>query len=473
MGNHPSAIQKCLTSAVGGDASLLTTSSSLLYQFNDVKPYNLDIPITPAAVTYPESAEQVAAIVKCAADAKLKVQPRCGGHSYGNYGIGGTNGAIVVDLKHFQQFSMDNSTWTATIGGGTLLNDVTKRLHAAGGRAMAHGTCPQVGIGGHATIGGLGPTSRMWGSALDHVEEVEVVLANSSIIRASATENSDVLFALKGAGASFGIITEFKVRTEAEPSEVVQYNFNFNLGSTAAKADVFKAWQSIISDPDLSRKFASQFIVFELGTIVYGTYFGSKEEFNSLNITSRLPGNGNASTIVLDDWLGVVGQWADEVGQQIGGGIPSNFYSKSLAFTKDDLIPDDGVDALFEYFDKTDKGTAIWFAIFDLSGGAVSDVHMNATAFSLRNTLFYVQTYAIDLGRVTTKTRSFISGINKVVLDALPGHTLGAYPGYVDPALPNAQQAYWGANLQRLTEIKRAVDPGDVFHNPQSVPVAK
>ena len=109
----------------------------------------------------------------------------------------------MVDLKNFQQFSIDKNTWQATIGGGTLLRDVTKKLHENGNRAMAHGTCPQVGIGGHATIGGLGPTSRMWGSALDHVQEVEVVLANSSIVRASEKQNSDVFFALKGAGARY------------------------------------------------------------------------------------------------------------------------------------------------------------------------------------------------------------------------------------------------------------------------------
>lgn len=71
-------------------------------------------------------------------------------------GIGGQDNTIVVDMKHFQHFSMDKSTWQATVGGGTLLEHVTKRLHENGNRAMAHGTCPQVGIGGHATIGGLG-----------------------------------------------------------------------------------------------------------------------------------------------------------------------------------------------------------------------------------------------------------------------------------------------------------------------------
>ena len=52
---------------------------------------------------------------------------------------------------------MDETTWRATIGGDTALGDVTKSLHHATGRAMAHGTCPKVGISGHATIGGLGP----------------------------------------------------------------------------------------------------------------------------------------------------------------------------------------------------------------------------------------------------------------------------------------------------------------------------
>lgn len=72
----------------------------------------------------------------------------------------GTDGAAVVDLEHLQQFSMDSTTWIATIGSGTLLGDVTQRLQDAGGRAMSHGTCPQVGSGGHFTTGGLGPTSR-------------------------------------------------------------------------------------------------------------------------------------------------------------------------------------------------------------------------------------------------------------------------------------------------------------------------
>ena len=67
-------------------------------------------------------------------------------------GLGGTDGELVIDLVHMQKFAMDTTTWQATIGAGTRLGDVTQRLHDHGGRAIAHGTCPGVGIGGHATI---------------------------------------------------------------------------------------------------------------------------------------------------------------------------------------------------------------------------------------------------------------------------------------------------------------------------------
>ncbi|UPX10946.1 uncharacterized protein EKO05_0001578 [Ascochyta rabiei] len=374
-------------------------------------------------------------------------------------------------MKHFQQFFMNNSTWQATIGGGTLLSDVTKRLHENGNRAMAHGTCPQVGIGGHATIGGLGPSSRMWGSALDHVEEVEVVLANSTVVRASEKENPDILFAVKGAAAGFGIVTEFKVRTQAEPSETVLYTYNIQGGSSADKAEAFKKWQELISDQTLSRKFASQFILTEqFGTIVTGTFFGSQKEYDSLNISSRLP-NSDDSVVELKDWLGVVGHWAEDVALDIVGGVSSNFYAKSLAYTEDDIIPSDGVDKLFAYVDKADKGNAIWFIIWDLEGGAINDVAPNATAYGHRNALFYHQAYAVNLfGKIGDKTKKFLTGFNDAVTDALPDHDKGAYAGYVDPALgENSASLYWGGNVERLENIKAQVDPDDVFHNPQSI----
>jgi FAD/FMN-containing dehydrogenase len=144
------ALRSCLTQAVNSNVAF----PNPLWQLSDVKRYNLDIDSNPAAITYPSSNEQVAKVITCARDNKAKVQARSGGHSYGNFALGGADGGntVVVDLGKFQQFSIDNQSWIATIGAGTLLGDVTDKLQEHG-RAMAHGTCPQVGIGGHATIG--------------------------------------------------------------------------------------------------------------------------------------------------------------------------------------------------------------------------------------------------------------------------------------------------------------------------------
>ncbi|KAJ9306222.1 CAZyme family AA7 [Paecilomyces variotii] len=474
MGNTTStSAGQCLLSAVGGNPALVAFQNAPLYQAVDVRPYNLDVPVTPVAVTTPETVDQVAAIVKCAADAGYKVQPKSGGHSYGNYGLGGVDGEVVVDLKNFQQFSMNNETWRATIGAGTLLGDVTTRLYNAGGRAMAHGTCPQVGIGGHATIGGLGPTSRLWGAALDHIEEVQVVLTNSSIVRASQTENPDLLFALKGAGASFGIITEFTVRTEPAPGEAVQYSYTFNFGDNASKAKTFKDWQAFVSTPNLNRKFAATMTVLEDAIVASGTFFGTKEEFDAFELESHFPENQGSNVTVVQDWLGLVADWAEDAALEGGGGVPSAFYAKSLNFSPDTLIPNDTIDDMFDYFSTTEKDALLWFAIFDLSGGAVSDVPVHSTSYTHRDTLFWLQSYAISVGPVSNTTIQFLDGLSNLLTSSQPEVHFGAYPGYVDPKLPDGQLAYWGSNLPKLEQIKAEVDPNDVFHNPQSVKPAK
>ncbi|OBT68130.1 hypothetical protein VE03_01441 [Pseudogymnoascus sp. 23342-1-I1] len=471
MGAKQSALEKSISAALGGDESLYAFPGKPFYQAQYVKRYNLSIPLTPAAMTFPKTTAQVAAVIKCAVDANVKVQARSGGHSYGNFGLGGVSGAVVIDLKNFQQFSMDHVTWQATAGAGTLLGDLQTRMHEAGNRAMAHGICPQVGIGGHATIGGLGPSSRLWGAALDHIEEVEIVLADSTIKRCSATQNPDIFWAVKGAAASFGVVTEFKLRTQPEPGEVVQFSYSFTVGSYASKAAVFKRWQSIIADPGLTRKFATKVVITGIGMIISGTYFGSRAEYDAFDFESKLGGNPVATTVVFQEWLGVLGHWAEDAALQFAGGLPTHFYSKTLTFSGATLIPDDVIDNFFAYLDEAQKGTPlIWFAIFSLAGGAVNDIAQNATSYAHRDALFYLESYGISLGEVSRTTKDFIAGINTTITDGVPGvEDLGRYAGYVDPELPNGPQQYWRTNLPRLEQIKVAVDPSDVFYNPQSV----
>lgn len=367
---------------------------------------------------------------------------------------------------------MDESTYTATIGPGITLGDLDTALYNAGHRAMAHGICPTIRTGGHLTIGGLGPTARQWGLALDHVEEVEVVLANSSIVRASDTQNQEILFAVKGAAASFGIVTEFKVRTEEAPGLAVQYSFTFNLGTAAEKAKLVKDWQAFIAQEDLTWKFYSNMNIIDGQIILEGIYFGSKAEYDALGLEEKFPTSEPGTVLVLTDWLGMVGHGLEDVILRLVGNAPTWFYAKSLGFAPRALIPDSAIDDFFEYIHKNNPGTVSWFVTLSLEGGAINKVPEDATAYGHRDVLFWVQIFMINpLGPVSQTIYDFADGLYDVLAKAVPESAGHAYLGCPDPRMPNAQQAYWRNNLPRLEELKGDLDPKDIFHNPQGVMV--
>lgn len=79
---------------------------------------------------------------------------RSGGHSHASYSLGGADGYLVVDLSHINGIEIDETTRAARIGAGNRLGDVALGLFNQGERAIPHGTCPLVGIGGHASYGG-------------------------------------------------------------------------------------------------------------------------------------------------------------------------------------------------------------------------------------------------------------------------------------------------------------------------------
>lgn len=270
---------------------------------------------------------------------------------------------------------------------------------------------------------------------------------------------------MKGAGASFGVITEFVMRTHPEPGSVVQYSFSLSFGKHGEMVDVFEKWQSLIADPDLDRRFGSEIVMHQAGLVITATFYGTQEEFDATGIPDKIP-TGKRS-LVVDDWLGVVAQQAEDAALWLSD-ISTAFTARSLAFRPDELLSHETIDKMMNYIEDTDKGTLLWFLIFDVTGGAISDVPMNATAYAHRDKVMFCQGYGIGIPTLKQKTKDFMNGIMDTIQGAAP-QTLATYPGYVDPSLANAQQSYWGSNLDRLTQIKSKWDPNDVFHNPQSV----
>src|SRR5581483_12527086 len=129
---------------------------------------------------------------------------RSGGHSYGGYS---TTHGVVVDLALLSHVSVSGNR--ALVGPGARLGNVYATLNAHG-LAIPAGTCPSVGIGGHALGGGFGLAARAWGLASDNLLSAQVVTADGRILTASPAGHADLFWACRGGGGgNFGIATRF------------------------------------------------------------------------------------------------------------------------------------------------------------------------------------------------------------------------------------------------------------------------
>ncbi|KAL2609038.1 hypothetical protein R1flu_027611 [Riccia fluitans] len=118
------------------------------------------------------------------------------------YYSGGRDGVVVVDLEEINQVVYDKNTKRATIGGGARLGPIKLALWNQGKVIIPSGTCPGVGVGGLALGGGWVFVSRKFGLMSKSIIEAEVVLADGSVVTTNSGKNSDLLFALKDAGAN-------------------------------------------------------------------------------------------------------------------------------------------------------------------------------------------------------------------------------------------------------------------------------
>jgi hypothetical protein len=186
----PSTLSSCLNSK---NVPIRLISSPDFGQLS--KPYNLRLPYTPAVIVLPTTVKHVSDAVVCASQSGVKVQAKSGGHSYASYGFGGKSGGMTIDLQSFQEITLD-SNFVAKVGGGVRLGNLALGIFNQNNaqRALPHGTCPGVGVGGHATHGGYGYSSRSWGLALDTITAMDVTLANGSSIRTTPTSYPDIFY---------------------------------------------------------------------------------------------------------------------------------------------------------------------------------------------------------------------------------------------------------------------------------------
>ncbi|TGJ83717.1 hypothetical protein E0Z10_g5036 [Xylaria hypoxylon] len=438
--------------------------------------YNLRVPVIPKIVILPATAEQVSQAIRWAAVHGLKVQARSGGHSYASHSNGGVDGSVVVDLRKLQDVELSQDG-IIRVGGGVRLGNLACAI-LRGGRALAHGTCLNVGIGGHFTHGGFGFTSRAWGLSMDQIVRLDVVMADGQVVRALESENKDLYLAMRGAADSFGIIVNFYLRTQEEPKAVIKWSVDIPKATKSVESAVetFAYIQDFVNDATIIDKYLGIVIFLSHDRFaIEGTYLGDAAEFHDRILMPLLQGLPVKEAIRTGyrrvEWLALLRLWADDKDPEVSPDYEEHliFFAKSAAVSHPGLSRDE----LRQYFTfllaEGPSAPVDYFIGVQLYGGANSQITANTVpdSYGHRDAMWMFQHYgSVNKGEFPDEGIRFVDNLNKALG---PGH--GASNNYADPSLERdeAQKLYYGKKLEGLVKLKGVLDPQDVFSHPQSI----
>jgi FAD/FMN-containing dehydrogenase len=409
--------------------------------------------VHPLAVVQPLDAADVSAVVKWAHSTGVHIVARSGGHSYGGYS---TTGGVVVDLTHLAAVRV--AAGHAITGPAARLGNLYATL-AARGLAIPAGTCPSVGIGGHALGGGFGLASRAWGLASDNLVSAQIVTADGKVLQVDPVHHSDLYWACRGGGGgNFGIVTQLTFRTHP----VTQGSYFIATWPWAQVEQVLASFLHWAPSAPAALGSLCRLATGPGGPTVqvFGQFLGSETSLKAALASLGPPATqlvtGTAS------WLDLVRRWAGCLGHT----LPSCWAPGHQSFVgASDYIAHVPTSAQLAAFRQAveARGAASGALLVDAYGGALNSVAPSATAFVHRAMLASVQYFAAGDG---ASARAWVDGSRAALAPAMSG---AAYVNYIDPHLANWQQAYYGSNLARLRQVKRRYDPTNLFHFPQSI----
>lgn len=361
------------------------------------------------------------------------------------HGISGRSlnrGGLVVDVSALSSVEvLDAESGAVRVGPGATWAEVARAL-APHGLAISSGDYGGVGVGGLATAGGVGWFAREHGLTIDHLTSVELVTADGRVVRASAEEEPDLFWGVRGAGPNFGIATSFDF-TAARVGTIAFAQLSFDASDTAT---FLERWGRAIEDADRS----------VTGQVILGQRRGTQRIAQAMlvvdhddpeTVVARLQPIAEVAPLVdqnvaLATYDQVMGLFTSDAPQQ-GQGEPHTH--SGLA---DHLTPE----LSREVADLLDAGTSYFFSIRAV-GGAVSDVPSEATAYAGRSAAFSLSAFGA--------TSRFDEAWERLV-----PHLSGSYLSFETGTGPQwVERAFPPAHLARLRELKRRWDPTGLFRD--------
>ena len=420
----------------------------------------------PMVIVFAQETQDVVNALTWARQNDVALRVRSGRHNL--EGWSSVDNGIVIDVSELKSAKFDAATKTATVGAGLNQMEAVTELGKAGFAAPT-GTEGTVGLVGATLGGGFGLLTRNFGMAADNLMAAEIVVPSgvdgATALTADGTDNTDLLWALRGAGnGNFGIVTSMTY--SVHPLTQTIY-VNATWPGMADLEAVFDAWQT--SAPNTDNRLTSQLEVHSDRILLVGA-LGSGTEDEAKRLLEPILSVGRP-TVTFQN-----AAWADiYAGFQVPTAEePANwkFFSQFIS----EPFPAEAIAVIRSMITKAPTTDCNYFT--NAFGGAVKNSEpKGGSAFVHRNALFYAEPGAgwgrrggtpAAIDPLTARCQAWIAEFSQ----ALRPYVAGAYVNVPNVGMADWETAYWGSNVEKLRGVKGKYDPHNVFHFEQSIPPA-
>lgn len=412
--------------------------------------FNLAVDQRPAAVVVATSPEDVVAAVAFARDRGLRVAPQTSGHNAGP--LGSLDQAVLVKTA-MVGVEVDVEARTARVLAGTRWRDVTPHLEGTGLAAL-HGSSPDVGVVGYSLGGGLGWLARKHGLQAQSVTAVELVTADGEQVRADAEQNAELLWALRGGGGNFGVVTAIEFRLYP----VEELYAGWLIFPWERTAEVLTTWNALLPDwpdeitslgrvlqlpplPELPEPLRGAQIV-----VIEAAFLGSVADGEALLAPLRALGP------VMDTFAAAPTSVLGELHQDPRDPMPA---SSAHVMTGD--LPTEGIEAFAAL---TGAGSGSPFVAAELRhlGGALARHDAEAGALPGLNGTFAMFAVGVPFDADSAQA---LAAHGERIVSALKPYGTGAYLNFAERPT-DTSTAYTPAAYERLQAIRASWDPSGV-----------
>lgn len=389
----------------------------------------------PAAILRPRSAEEVAGALNLTRETGGEFSIRSGGHGISS--ISTNTGGTVIDLGRLNGIERLSDT-VVRLGPGAHWGHVAQELYPWG-LAISSGDSGDVGVGGLGTTGGIGLMGRAHGLTIDRLRSAQLVTADGALHRVSASEEPDLFWAIRGAGANIGIVTSFEFEAAQTPV-VAQATIAYQLNDVA---DFLEQWGDLVEQ---SPREISAFLYIGAGstpfaqaTVVFASD-DSEAALVALTPFTELPGVAGQRAQIVPYAAVPLTTDAPHTGQQ-------------RAFTHTGLADHLDRDVARGLGNLIAEGSTQMVQIRS-AGGAINDVPQDATAYAHRHQNFSVTAIA---GADSPRFSAAWHPVHALMTGMYLSFESGRDPGRILEAFPPE-------TLTRLRSIKTKWDPDGVFN---------